>query len=179
MWLVKQAWSYVTKETIVNYWKHAGILQKIDNKVILADTQDVVTGLQSAFSSLLLTKTIAKINVPTIEDLVKVQQECITEDILIDEEIVEASTQVTIADAISNKDDNNDNDDNITAMDTPIMLISSACVIINELEQFCLQHPEVDFQNAFDMFYKLWMSLHHEWQSSLQQTRLTQFFHTV
>ena len=50
-----------------------GILQKINDEVILADTEDVVTSLQSALSSLLLTKMIAKINVPTIEDLVKVQ----------------------------------------------------------------------------------------------------------
>ena len=61
---------------------------------------------------------IVETNVPTIENLVKVQQECITEDILMDKEIVKASTQVTIADATSNEDNNDDDNDDITAIDT-------------------------------------------------------------
>ena len=63
-----------------------------------------------------------------------------------DKEIVEASTQVTIADATSNEDDDNDDDNDITAMDMPIMSISLACMIINELEQFCLLQPKDEFR---------------------------------
>lgn len=176
MHLVEEAWACVTKETVSNCWKHAGILSTADcnNTTSNLSTPVVdpsVQELAAAVEKLSLSGVLASRDVPTIEDLLDIEDEQITEAVWTDEEIVQqAHLEQQVEDGKDLEDMENDEEV------VPLLSNGAACQAISELIRLCDQRNEAIFHSARALLLSLGMQLRAESSAAMKQSEITQFF---
>lgn len=178
MRMVEEAWGSVTKDTIASCWKHAGILSSPESdsnsKPSNAPTIEVdasVQELAAAIEKLTVSGVVASRNVPTVEDLLDIEDEQTTEAVWSDEEIVrQAHLEQQEEDGMEVEDEENDEDP------VPLLSNGAACQAITELIRLCDHRNEAIFQAARASLMSLAMQLRAERSAAMKQSEITRFF---
>lgn len=181
MRLVEQAWGFVSEATIVNCWKHTGITQT-DHHSNSTQPSEVPASttpnepdaseqeLATAIERLSVSGVVASRNVPTVEDLLDIEEEQVTEALWTDEDIVQ---QACLEQQVEDGRDIEEADSKDVA---PLISNGAACQAIAELLRICDQRSEATFQTARASLMSLGMQLRAERCATMKQSEITQFF---
>lgn len=176
MRMIHEAWNEVSQDTIKNCWQHAQILPGSTPDDMVADdngTDKTVDELQVALEELSLSGAVRRKNLLTVDELLHVPGENITEAEWTEEEIVQ---QVVLEKAAQeggkdSKDDSEGDDDY-----EPLMTARAACHALSELEHLCQAQTEHEYSEALPSLHKLSGLLRTQIESKKSQSRISSFF---
>ncbi|KAH8116527.1 hypothetical protein DFH11DRAFT_1506382 [Phellopilus nigrolimitatus] len=133
--------------------------------------EQAIDELQAALQKLSVSGAVTQRNLLTVEDLLDVAAENITEEEWTDDEIVD-QVRINAVEASGGVVEGLDDSEH----DAPLMSLSAACQAITELERLCHRRSEPVFKQARGHLHQLRMKLRAEHTENLVQPNITQFF---
>ena len=173
--LCLRAWALITQETVTNCWKHSGILDPPTENIHSIDPinhdqglHQAISQLQTAITSIAMTD-IAPQNVPTVDEVLNVPSEQVTEEVWSDEDIIR---QVQYNE---NTESEEMEEEQVVERRQPISL-SEACRIINELSFLFETYAGSEYEQARSNLLKINRNFRNELTKSLKQGDIRSHF---
>lgn len=189
MRLAQEAWDSVTKNTVINVWKHVGILSPRDSKGVVIkeveeapapsessetasdpDTQRAVAQLDETIKEL-ATNSIAKSHVMSAEEMLGME-DGETEGTMDDEEIMEQ----VLENRRTAEDEESICEDEIEETLEPTISVAEGVRYLRELNRLFDSKPGPEFRDASRLIPKLIKSLNLDVQGAKKQKTITEFF---
>ena len=174
--MARRAWGCVTQETVANCWRHAGILpgsettHQLNNSPQYTD-KTTMTELQESLTELALT-SIAKSDVPSLDELIDIPGEEVIEQELTDREIVEQVQEVHGL----QQETLDIEEDELEETDLPPLTTTEALAMIGRLDIYFQRQTPTEFVKASSALQQVRRLLRLQQHSSLCQSSLHQFF---
>lgn len=172
MRLAKEAWSFVTERTIANCWKHAGILhpsqvESTATNMPVPEVKEAESELSKALEEMVVTENVTSKNLLTVDELLDVEGEKVTEQELTLEELIE---QHKLDTREANGEHIDELDDPEPVIE-PLMSLSEACAQISALERLAKEGGS-DWDDARRFLPKLKRFIRKELNKGLKQSDL-------
>lgn len=175
MIMIEEAWNEVSQDTIKNCWRHAKILPGSgpdDIEVDDATVDETIEELQAALKELSLSGVVRKKNLMTVEELLNVAKENITEAEWTEDDIVQEILAEKAKEEGKEKEADEDDGDY-----EPLMTMREASHALAELERLCQVHvDEPDFSQAIPILCKLRGNLQAKREARKSQKEIGEFW---